>query len=129
MKLSIPSSNKRVPQHTSASSNHRIQQKAAKALRAARANPKQIPEQLHQLNREWDVERALEMNASILCLAGSALALTVHRRFAVVPLIVTGFLLQHAIQGWCPPLPVLRKLGFRTSEEIERERQGLLALA
>jgi len=129
MKLSLPSSDKRVPQHTSKSSNRRIQQKAVQDLRAARAHPKRIPQQLQALDREWDVERALEMNASILCLAGSALALTVNRRFAVVPLIVTGFLLQHAIQGWCPPLPVLRRLGFRTSEEIERERQGLLALA
>jgi hypothetical protein len=41
---------------------------------------------------------------------------------------VTGFLFQHAIQGWCPPVPVLRKLGFRTSYEIEQERRALMAL-
>jgi hypothetical protein len=34
----------------------------------------------------------------------------------------SGFLLQHALQGWCPPVPLLRQLGFRTSYEIEEER-------
>ena len=33
--------------------------------------------------------------------------------------------MQHALQGWCPPLPVLRRLGFRTQNEIERERYAL----
>ncbi len=28
-------------------------------------------------------------------------------------------------QGWCPPVPILRRLGFRTSFEIEQERQAL----
>jgi hypothetical protein len=32
------------------------------------------------------------------------------------------FLLQHALQGWCPPLPVIRKMGVRTVEEINNER-------
>jgi hypothetical protein len=36
--------------------------------------------------------------------------------------------MQHALQGWCPPVPLLRRLGFRTSFEIEEERQALKAL-
>jgi hypothetical protein len=50
------------------------------------------------------------------------------RRWLVLPGLVSAFLLQHAIQGWCPPVPVLRKLGFRTSYEIEEERRALKAL-
>ena len=38
---------------------------------------------------------------------------------------VPAFLLQHAIQGWCPPLPVFRRLGVRTADEINRERVAL----
>ena len=34
-------------------------------------------------------------------------------------------MLQHALQGWCPPLPLFRRLGFRTQEEIARERYAL----
>ncbi len=33
--------------------------------------------------------------------------------------------MQHAIQRWCPPLPILRKLNIRTSKEIEQEKYAL----
>ncbi|MGZ8329614.1 MAG: hypothetical protein ACXWVA_00985 [Rhodoplanes sp.] len=49
-------------------------------------------------------------------------------RFLLLPAAVMGFLLQHAVQGWCPPLSILRRLGFRTAKEIERERNALKAL-
>jgi hypothetical protein len=45
-----------------------------------------------------------------------------------LPVVVAGFLLQHALQGWCPPLPVLRRLGVRTADEINQERYALKAL-
>jgi hypothetical protein len=45
-----------------------------------------------------------------------------------VPALVTGFLFQHAVEGWCPPIPVLRRLGFRTAREIDIERVALKAL-
>jgi hypothetical protein len=51
-----------------------------------------------------------------------------HSTWLVLPLVVTAFLFQHAIQGWCPPVPILRRLGFRTTYEIEQERRNLLAL-
>ena len=36
-------------------------------------------------------------------------------------MVVAAFLLQHALQGWCPPLPLLRRMGMRTSAEIHEE--------
>ena len=50
------------------------------------------------------------------------------RRWFLLPGAVAGFLLQHAVQGWCPPLPVLRRLGVRTADEINQERFALKAL-
>jgi hypothetical protein len=41
---------------------------------------------------------------------------------------MAALLLQHALQGWCPPIPLLRRLGFRTEAEINRERYALKAL-
>ena len=76
---------------------------------------------IRELEREWDVERTLEANAAIVALAGIVLGATVDRRFLAVPAAVAGFLLQHALQGWCPPLPILRRLGVRTSAEIHQE--------
>ena len=60
-------------------------------------------------------------------LAGLALG-TRRRGWLWLPAVVQSFMLQHALQGWCPPLPVLRRLGFRTQQEIERERYTLRAL-
>jgi hypothetical protein len=53
-------------------------------------------------------------------LIGLALGATVDRRFFLVPGLVAGFLLQHAVQGWCPPIPFFRRRGFRTASEIDR---------
>jgi hypothetical protein len=39
-----------------------------------------------------------------------------------------GFLIQQALRGDCPPYQLLRRLGFRTRQEIERERYALKAL-
>jgi len=39
-----------------------------------------------------------------------------------------GFLLQHGLQGWYPPLPLSRRQGVRTKEETLRERNLLKAL-
>jgi hypothetical protein len=83
---------------------------------------------LLELEKEWDVERTLEANAATLALVGVSLGALVDRRFFIIPAVVAGFLLQHALQGWCPPLPILRKFGFRTQSEIDEERYALKAL-
>jgi len=72
-----------------------------------------------------DIERALEANASLAVLATLALGRLVHRRFYALTGIVAGFFLNHAVRGWCPPLPALRRMGFRTPREIEDERRLL----
>lgn len=92
------------------------------------AHRQEIPARLAELDREWDIERAIEANAASIALAGLGLAAFVNRRFIALPFAMAGFLLQHAIQGWCPPVPVLRRLGFRTATEIGDERQGLMEL-
>jgi hypothetical protein len=45
-----------------------------------------------------------------------------------LPGVVLSFLLQHALQGWCPPLPILRRMGVRTRGEIDQEKYELKAL-
>ncbi|MBU9698715.1 DUF2892 domain-containing protein [Rhodobacteraceae bacterium HSP-20] len=107
----------------------RIRRDTLERLARAGAQPATIPAELDRNAREWDVERALMANAATLALSGALLALTADRRFALVPAVVGGFLLQHAVQGWCPPLPVLRALGFRSPQEIAAERTALRLLA
>ncbi len=119
----------RVPAQTQNEINERIRAETARSVRYFEGRTDEIPVRLHELDEEWDIERAIEANASTLALFGVLMAtLRGNNRWLVLPLAVTGFLLQHAIQGWCPPVPVLRRLGFRTSYEIEEERQALKAL-
>lgn len=94
----------------------------------ASAGPEAIERRLQELDREWDIERALEANAAGFTLAAVVLGVVGNRKWFILPGVIAGFLLQHAIQGWCPPLPLLRRLGLRTETEINRERCALKAL-
>jgi len=85
-----------------------------------------IERRITELDREWDIERALEANAASATLFGFMMGTLWNRKWFILPGIVGGFLLQHAIDGWCPPLPIMRRLGFRTAHEIEYERHALL---
>jgi hypothetical protein len=122
------STRNRVPGNTSAEINRRIRQDIAYNVLYYSQHKDEIPERLRELDEEWDVERAIEANAAAIGFLGVVLSATRHRRWLVLPALVTGFLFQHAVEGWCPPVPILRRLGFRTSFEIEEERQALKAL-
>jgi hypothetical protein len=91
-------------------------------------HPEGINQRLEELDGEWDVERMLETGSSALTLAGLLLGVARSRKWLLLSLTVQAFFAQHAVEGWCPPLPVLRRLGFRTDYEIEQERYALKAL-
>jgi hypothetical protein len=124
-----PQTSERVPAHTRESINERLQRAADKRVNAlAHAPAGALEQRLRELDAEWDIERTLEANAAMASLLGLALALWVDPRWALLSTAVALFLLQHAIQGWCPPLPVFRRLGKRTIREIDQERFALKAL-
>jgi Protein of unknown function (DUF2892) len=119
----------RVPKHTPAEINKSIEQATEERIQAcASQGPTAIKDRLVELDHEWDIERAIEANAAFFVVAGVTLGVAVDRRWLALPAAVGAFLLQHALQGWCPPVPVLRRLGFRTSREIEVERNALKAV-
>jgi hypothetical protein len=124
----LPSTTERVPAHTDEDINLRMRAEYENRVAQYADEPDEIDARLDALDHEWDIERAIEANAATLALAGLALGATVDRRWLILPTAVAGFLLQHALQGWCPPVPVLRRLGFRTANEIGRERYALKAL-
>jgi hypothetical protein len=123
----LPSTTERVSGNTSAEVNQAIRRQTEANIAYFAQHPDEIPARLDELDREWDIERVLETQASSLVLAGTALGATVDKRFLLLPAVVAAFLLQHALQGWCPPVPVLRRLGVRTASEIEAERYALKA--
>lgn len=102
-----------------------------------------IVSRLTELDREWDVDRALMANFAVV--GGTALAASVLRfaparmgmgimsarrlrpRTGLLGLLglQMGFLMLHALAGWCPPASLFRRLGFRTQREIQVEREAL----
>ena len=116
----------RVRRHTSPRTNARIDRVISETIHAyARRTEGAITRRIDELDREWDIERLLQTNASSLALLGLFLGTTVNRRWLALSAGVLGFLLLHGTQGWCPPLPLLRRLGVRTRGEIDRERFAL----
>jgi protein tyrosine phosphatase (PTP) superfamily phosphohydrolase (DUF442 family) len=124
----LPATTRRVARNTAAEINQRIAAETERRVAWFAAHPEAIDGRLDELDREWDIERVLEANAASIGLIGVTLGALVDRRFLALPAAVSAFLLQHALQGWCPPVPFFRRRGVRTAREIEAERTALKAL-
>jgi hypothetical protein len=126
----IAKSSERVAGRVTAESNERVRDRTARRLaRLAAEGPAAVKRRLEILDSEWDIERALELQSSAVTLASMILgAAKREKRWFFLGGLVQGFMLQHAVQGWCPPVQAYRWLGFRTEREIEAERAALLEL-
>lgn len=125
----LPSTTARVPENTDPRMNAAIRQKTLDNIaNYAYGDKAAIEARLKALDEEWDIERTLQVNAASVALVGIGLAATVDRRWLALPAAVCGFLLLHGTEGWCPPLPILRRRGVRTAAEIARERYALKVL-
>lgn len=92
------------------------------------ASDNTLSTRIRELEAEWNLERTLEANGAALALIGLALGISADRRFFALTLIASGCLLQHALSGWSPPLPLFRRLGIRSSAEIQQEILALRIL-
>lgn len=118
----------RVADNTTPVVNRRIAAEIVESVRWHAAHPQNIDRRLRELNREWDIDRALQAHGAALALAGVLMAGMGRRRWLGLSAAAAGFLFNHAVEGWCPPLQLFRRLGFRTTREIESERYALKAL-
>lgn len=122
----LPATEERIQQHTPEDINKKIQNKIQQNIDYYKGRDRrEIQERIEELNKEWDTERVLEANASTLVVIGSVLGFFVNKKWNLLPGIVGAFLFQHAIQGWCPPLTVIRQLEVRTASEIIEEKNAL----
>ena len=119
----------RVRAHTAKEVNEEIERKTERrVIQAATASDAAISRRIDELGREWDMERWLETNASAIAFSGVLLGLFVNKKFLAIPALVLPFLFQHAVQGWCPPIPLFRRFGVRTRKEIDAEKYALKAV-
>ena len=108
--------------------NQKIDSQIEERIRFYATQPRDaISARIDELDQEKDIERYLETNAAAIALGGIVLGFA-RKKWLLLSATVLGFMLQHAIKGWCPPIPLLRKMGIRTRREIDREKYALKIL-
>jgi len=129
MSVDPAAENERVRRHTPPQELEEIDERIERNIRFFGSQPQPLlTQRIQALEQEWSVERWLETNASVLAVGGALIGLTFKKKWLVLSTVVSGFLLQHAVSGWCPPVPFLRRLGVRTQSEIDREKFALKAV-
>ncbi|MDF2451335.1 MAG: hypothetical protein K0S26_839 [Bacteroidota bacterium] len=118
----------RVRKNTPDKSNDKIDQFILDNIKKYSVSPATITKRIIELDKMWDIERILEINMATLSITGIALSVFVNPYWLILPTVVLLFFVQHAIQGWCPPIPIFRAYKVRTRPEIDREKYALKAL-
>lgn len=119
----------RVTRNTAPEINARIRDEMEARVRSyGSRGPEAIRQRLEELDKEWDIERVIETEAPVMGLLGVLLSAGVSRKWLLLPGLVGGMVFLHAVQGWYPLLPLLRRMGIRTREEIGEEKMALKAL-
>jgi hypothetical protein len=118
----------RVEKSTPRHINEMIRRETECSLLHYAQRPELIEARLAELDQEWDIERTLEVQASGAVLTGLVFSVLRGRLWLGLSIFSGYFLLQHALQGWCPPVALFRRLRIRTAREIETERCALKAL-
>lgn len=123
----FPKTTKKSAMHTCNKVNQTIRNKTVYCIKKyIDSNEVLLSERISKLNFEWDTERVLETNAASIIFLCSVLGFRKKERNCFVLTGIVGFfLLLHALQGWCPPLPIIRRVGVRTAEEIFQEKSAL----
>lgn len=118
----------RARRHTARSVIRRLDDEMVTHLSQIAEHPDRGQQRLDALDREWDIDRVIETESAVMGLLGLTLGATVNPRLLALPGVVGAAVFLFALRGMYPLLPLFRRLGVRTSVEIERERYGVKAL-
>jgi hypothetical protein len=102
-----------------------VEESIGAQLRSCAGNRRRITRRLRELDEEWDLESVLESKASIVTALGVMAGAVVNRRAPSVPVSWAASVVRLAANGLLPVEPLLRRLGLRSSREIEIERMAL----
>ncbi|HYK72194.1 MAG TPA: DUF2892 domain-containing protein [Pseudoneobacillus sp.] len=115
--------------HTKPYINEKINRKTQLNIEAYQGkNEEQIKARIKELEYEWDTERTLETNFALIVILTAILGLFGKRLWFLISGIAGFFMIQHAFQGWCPPLSIIRRCEIRTASEIMDEKEALKRL-
>jgi len=125
----LPATAHRVAAYTNPEVNEMIRGSTLDNIKCMEnAEEAELSRRIQTLNAEWDMERFVEAEAAICTIACSLLGMSKKKFWPFLTLVGGVFLLQHALLGWCPSAPVMRKMGIRTAEEICQEKTVLKLL-
>ncbi|HWQ80481.1 MAG TPA: DUF2892 domain-containing protein [Anaerovoracaceae bacterium] len=125
----LPATAQRVAAYTNPDVNEMIRGSTLENLKCLEnAEEAELSRRIQSLNAEWDMERFVEAKAAACVIGCSLLGMSKRKFWSFLTLIAGTFLLQHALLGWCPTAPVMRKMGIRTAEEISQEKTVLKLL-
>lgn len=125
----FPKTTTKVNQNTPDYINEAIQRKIEENTHLFKEKDSaEIKKRLEELDFEWDTERVLETNLAAIVLLSSLFGLSKSRAWMLISGTAAFFMLQHTLQGWCPPLSLIRRFGIRTASEIDQEKDALKKL-
>jgi hypothetical protein len=126
LKYLLPPTAKRVACNTQPDINDKIRQHTLQSLDRYKGSIDDvISEKIDDINAEWDTERVLEADAALMIMITTFLGLRHNRGWLLLTTAISLSLFSHALLGWCPSVPLIRKIGIRTSEEIYNEKTVL----
>jgi hypothetical protein len=108
--------------------NARLREETEIRLAYYASHPEQIDVRLRELDEEWDVERAIEIEAGATVLTSFVFGAVFSKKWFLLSVFAGSMLLLHNLHGGYPLLPLFRRMGFRTAREIAQERYALKAI-
>ncbi|MEZ0480001.1 DUF2892 domain-containing protein [Planococcus sp. SSTMD024] len=125
-KEQLPSTQSKVNDRTPDYINQQIERETEASVNYYKRQGKnEIQARIEELDHEWDTERLLKVNLASVAAISALLAVRTNRKWALLAGASSAAIIQHALQGWTPPITIFRKMGIRTVDEINREKKAL----
>lgn len=114
---------------TTPAMQERFRQKlVANVRRFINADPAAIDQRMKELDKEWSVERAIEVEAPAMIGLGATLGLLHNKKWFLLSGVAASMAVLHNTRGVYPMLPLFQRLGLRPQKDIEDERNALRVL-
>jgi len=106
--------------------NHKLQEEMRERVRGyENTDDRRLRARLRDLEAEWDTERAFETGAAGLVVIGSGLGALHSRKWFILSAAAGVLLLERTLRGWSPMQPLLQRMGVRTKDQIEAEKDAI----
>lgn len=100
----------------------------ANVRRFINADHSEIDRRMEELDKEWSIERAIEVEAPAMIGLGATLGLLHNKKWFFLSSFAASMVVLHNTKGVYPLLPLFQRMGLRSKKDIEDERNALRVL-